>query len=54
MGGLSEYGSLVGGGPGAHRLPSNLGAAVRWLVYVLLALVAIRLGLGILRGLFRR
>jgi hypothetical protein len=54
VGGLSEYGSLVGGGHASHRVPANLAQAARLVGLVVLGLLALRLLFGILRSIFRR
>jgi hypothetical protein len=54
MGALSEYGALAGGQHRTFRPPPELGGVVRWVVYAILAYLALRLVTALLRGPSRR
>lgn len=47
---LSEYGSLVGGQQHALRPPTDFSDIARWFVYGILACLALRLIVAVLRG----
>ncbi len=51
---ISEYARVASGQRLPPGLPASLGEAVRWLAWILVAYLAIRLGLGVLRWLARK
>ncbi len=54
IGALSEYGALAGRQHHTLRPPTELGPIARWVVYGILAYLALRLVMTVFRGPSRR